>query len=356
MANRFWVGAGSPSSESGDWGDTDHWSETNGGDGGASVPTSVDAVYIAPSEEDAEITISGACACDTCAIGGASAMSLVFNGASSAITAENGMGVNSYVTVVNEGDCSKAIFIIKNGSLYFKGRESDGGTYEVRAGWDTGDNDVVLSTDFQAIGYDLASHNSALKLMYGGTFDTNSKDIYVATLLVDEDVEAIIDGTVRAKTVSIGGAAEGHDFSEAIFLIQTLIGATGEAYAIPSATFELQYECSISGDFSIAELFIKGNTNTYGFLVTSPNGLTLGDFTVEGGTESDPVEVSGYEPGTEITATTVDFADHVQFRNITALGDVIPWTGNDLQDGGDCENITFNASASGFIPQIISAG
>lgn len=40
MANRYWVGG------TGSWSDTSHWSTTSGGAGGASVPTSVDDVFI----------------------------------------------------------------------------------------------------------------------------------------------------------------------------------------------------------------------------------------------------------------------------------------------------------------------
>jgi len=39
MANRYWVGNG------GSWSDTSHWSETSGGSGGVSAPTSSDDVY-----------------------------------------------------------------------------------------------------------------------------------------------------------------------------------------------------------------------------------------------------------------------------------------------------------------------
>lgn len=43
MSNRYWIGG------SGEWRDTAHWSTTNGGGGGASIPTASDNVYITSS-------------------------------------------------------------------------------------------------------------------------------------------------------------------------------------------------------------------------------------------------------------------------------------------------------------------
>lgn len=60
MADRYWIG------DSGDWTDTNHWSDTDGGTGGVSIPTSADDTYFTVnsfSTSTQSVTITGKSDC-----------------------------------------------------------------------------------------------------------------------------------------------------------------------------------------------------------------------------------------------------------------------------------------------------
>lgn len=64
MANKYWVGG------TGTWNNstTTNWSDTSGGSGGATVPTSADDVFIDSSSGTGVITITSTAACNNCTV------------------------------------------------------------------------------------------------------------------------------------------------------------------------------------------------------------------------------------------------------------------------------------------------
>ena len=210
MASRYWTGG----ANNGTFSDTNNWSATEGGAGGASVPTTGDSVFIQATSQ----TINGAAtAADFAAVTinfagqiGSPASPLVF-GCSGTCTIRTSFGTH-YISVTS-GDTINVLHVERTGTgkVYVAG---PGSVPAVRCGvavqLDIA-TDCAVSTSFEATGGsgDIASNGTAIPLinMSGGSYNI-SRSITAQNLGYNATV--VTKGSAAVTTSNVLGGRHIH--------------------------------------------------------------------------------------------------------------------------------------------------
>jgi len=325
MANRYWVGG------TNNWNGTagTKWSETSGGAGGASEPTSADDVFFDGNSGTVTVTVSTSTrVCRT----------LNFTGFTGTFAGSTALQIHG--SLIAPAGFTRTY----TGSITFLGS----GSWNIEVGviwaglWtlDNVSGEWSLSSNLE-----FTLGNATISLL-GGTFNTDNYDLIISDL--------ISSGSV-VRTLNLG--------SSYVYLRQLVCPAASNL-TVNAGTSTIHFGqapnniTSNLGNFSYHILWIDNHTRTlinlasfYSlelFPVDSVLGtLMLGNsFTVTTtfkaiGTSSIPLYIAALENTVTIEAEEADLGE-CTFINITGAGEAV-WAGTRIGDGGFNTNITFDS-------------
>jgi hypothetical protein len=339
MADRYWVGG------TANWDATagTKWSATNGGAGGASVPTAADDVYFTLLSGLVTVTVSATANCrDLNFTGfiGTFAGSSIVNIAGS-LTFSTGM-TRSHTGAINFTAASGSQTITTAGKT-FGGAVNIGSSGTSTATWTL--QDAFISTT--ATNLTITS----------GTFSTNNFNVTVNSLISSNSNVRTIN--LGSSTITILAGAGALNLATATNLTfnagtsQIDLTASGAAFSGGSQTFNnVSFTNNSSGSVSIGgvnsfnNLSFTGNTSpTFKIVNLSNNQTITGTFTVSAGTNATRRHfVRSDTVGTSRTLTCAAFSGtDIDFRDITIAGAAAPASGTRLGDCKGNSGITFGA-------------
>lgn len=265
MANRYWVGG------TGTWDTTTttHWSATNGGAGGASVPTSSDNVYFTSSSNATSYTVNldtgGGSVCNDISIAGPASGSVTITGAagnpalavygSFTHAASGVVWSQSNITTFKATTTGK--IIQTNGFVFNCLFVMDG----VGGGWSLVDNFTVVNASFRSFTLTngaLSLNNKVLKIgaLYSNNSNTRSIDFGTGWIEVDGNGRPVDFRTTTNLTLT-GSKLIKATYSGSVGTRNIEVGPTSKLNAINlmitagSDTISSTYNCSYTNlDFT----------------------------------------------------------------------------------------------------------
>lgn len=348
MADRYWVGG------AGSWNATatTNWSETSGGAGGASAPTSADNVIFNSLSNATLYTVTvgtNAVCADLTAAGPASGAVTFSLGATARIDCYGSMtlpasgltwtGVAGALVTFRATTTGKTI--TTNGvSLILTALTFDG----VNGGWTLGS---------------ALTHTGSVLTVTNGSFDTGNYNVTTANIVSNNTNIRII--TLGSSTVTISGTTI-ISFLPATNLTfnagtSTIIGSAaspilaggGQTFYNVSFTSVAAGTVTINGDNTFNDLTQASRSATGNRIISlSANQTVNGTLTLgAANTYIRRIWVQSDTIGTQRTITlngTLATLADVDFRNIATAGSVGTWTGTRLGDGLGNSGITFDAA------------
>jgi hypothetical protein len=341
MADRYWVGG------SANWDSTagTKWSATSGGAGGASVPTSADAVFFNAASGTVTVTV---------ATGGGTALSINCTGFTGTIAGTAALNISGSVTLVSGMTFSHTgtINLLATGTLTTAGKTIGPLTINASAGTVTLGGALTLT----------ASGDITLT---AGTFTTSASNFAVTARSL------IISGT-GAKTLSLngstvtvsreGGSAFDYSGSNLTFnagtsTINISAGAGGGNVAFNAGAGLTFNNVNFSSATALSRFTNGANTfNTLTLAAPASAGnlpttffgnQTITTLVANGASAVRRLTLASSATGPiSLTVGTYTTKTDVDFRDITAAGASSPWSGTRLGNCGGNSNITFAAAKS----------
>jgi len=334
---RYWIGDG------GNWSDTAHWSDSTGGTGGFSVPSSADDVYFDGASFSAGAQVVALDVSANC-------LSLDFTGIDQTATLSSSLN-SAYIY----GDLTLAANLTwtftGTAYVYMKAVDSRNITTNgITPAFNRFYMDGVGGTWVNQDNFICSGVNMYLT---NGTWNTNSKTITIYSLEHPSGVRNLILGASIFTTTQWNPSASGvlNSFqcgTSSVTVINTFYGG----YTFYDVTFVSNFSGIIYGDNTYHNMTMSGSTvacarRMYG------NSIINNNLTIEGGnaTTQRILIYSGtlgsafsitVDPA-KVTASNVDFRD-IKFTNPIDLSTI---TGNSGDCGGN-SNITFTTTQTQF--------
>ena len=336
MADRYWVGG------TGSWdATTTNWSATNGGAGGASVPTLADDVFFTSlSNATAYVcTLTTAPVCRSVSVVGPAAGNVTIAGSA-------GWNIYGSMTIAATG-----VTWTHTGSIFFVATTTGwtittngvsmgaitrfgGGAGGGGGGWTLG-SAFASSTGIQFQNGTLTTNNFSMTT--GNNFDSTLLTFARTLNLGSSSITcgAWLGGTVASgltfnagtSTITVTNAA-GTFFGGGLTYYNVFKNLNGFAIGDANNTFNA---------------LTNNNVNTIGtFLCQFAGNQTIGTLTVNGGSDQTrraSIQTTAALAGTQVTLTVASFVTNgnIDFRDINFQGAASPLT---VATGGDCGNNT----------------
>lgn len=347
MANRYWVGAGTSWTTA----NTASWSATDGGAGGASVPTSADDVFFTNLSGNCAFTTGIAAKSITCQ--GAGPYAGTWSGTGIGLSVYGNLALSASMTITISGG---TLTLLNNGPSPTTSITSAGKSISCNLTVNLGSNTPTLNlNDAFSIG------NSATLTVTSGNFTTNnytvtcgsfaflastgsgSANFGSSTINILTPAGTALNlsgtGTLNAGTsqIIISGTAS----------TMTISGAAKTLYNV-SFTGSTVNSISISAPLTYNNLSISGRTSTGVSSITlSANQTVNGTLTVSAGLDaSSRIFILSSPLGTTrqlvCAAATLTSAD---FRDIAVSGSAAPIGGTSIGDCKGNSGITFTTAA-----------
>jgi len=359
LTNRYWVGG------TGTWdaSSTTHWSATNGGSGGASVPTSGTNVFFNGSSDSGTsfvVTLSGAINCKD----------LTISGLDQAMTFAIDSNLNIYG---NLSYPASNLTLSGTQTLIFKATDT---------GHTISTNNIANATSnitCDGVGGEwtlLTDLTCAILLIINGSFITANKTIngtaiksnQAGTRSITLGSSSIYLTTGDSTPVDIGNetnltlnAGTSHLYVNARG-ITLKFGSTVTWYDISSTYTNDTWwdQIRLEGNITCHNLIIYGYQNTAGmwphyYELSNMTAITCsGLFQKTAGLARNsqtlfhaPNATAGTNSQITITAASFDLND-IHIYGITFAGAGIPATGTSISDGGNCSNVTFTTPKTSY--------
>lgn len=349
MADRFWVGG------SGTWNTTNtaNWSTTDGGSGGASVPTSTDDVYFTGSSGTGTVTISGTVVCQSFITDYPTNSSVAFS-ASGATIQVYALFVLSGVSGSFTGSPAVQLLGGFDGSIVTNGKTLGAITVNKTSG-------SVLAQFGDAL-----TSNGAITVM-AGTFNTNNYAVTATSLSSNNSNTRTIN--LGSSTVTLNAASGVQvDFRNSAGLTfnagtssVTISGATSASIAVGAlggsgvSFYNVSFTGANASTYTINglpctfnNLSVVGRTTAGVSVVSLVADQTInGTLTLSAGTNAAMrTFVQSNTIGTTRTLTCAAVASltDIDFRDITIAGAAAPVSGTRLGDCKGNSGITFPAA------------
>lgn len=335
--NRFWVG------NSGNWSDTAHWSETSGGTGGASVPTSVNSVYFNADSFSTTSVVT----IDTTA----NCLDLDFTGLDSALTLTNtANSLNIYGSLTLPTSNLTTAFS-STGYLYFRATTT-GNTIT--------SNGTTLAWNriyFNGIGGDWTNQDNFSMTgniyLANGTWTTNNKTIIVNGVfiyLIGIAFTLNLGSSIITCTYSVNNGNLGLTLNAGTSTFKTYLNFEGMGKTWYNVEILGAYFSNTGVSlYSCNNLTITGAASTDGGVKCAGNLIITNALTIIGNNSTDKRFLfSSTASGTQrtITAENILFSN-INIRDINLAGncvkDLSNITGGAL-DLGNNSNIRFSPS------------
>lgn len=348
MADRFWVGG------TGNFSDTNKWSTTTGGAGGASVPTSSDNAIFDANSGTGTVTIDATSNCLNLDFTNSTLLTLA---GTFGISVFGNLIIKSTMTVSYTGTMTFAATatgktLTMNGvtlacNMTFNGA---GGGWTLQDALNIGTQSITLSN---------------------GTLDTNGKTVTCAKITVSNNTNTRVL-TLGASTIncSYAGFAAFAIFNNTNFTLNantSTINLTGNAATLQGNgnTFNnvvfsggsagdssnTNNACGVNGANTFANLTYNGTSEANGnnSLYFGANQTITSTFTIAGNSLTKRILVRSNTVGTArtITAAVVSLSN-CDFADITGAGAASPFTGTSLGNALGNTSITFTAAVTRF--------
>jgi hypothetical protein len=360
LADRYWV------SGSGNWSDTNKWSATSGGAGGASVPTSADNVFFDANSNVGTgaftVTVDGTTTtpstCDDFTASGLDGTMTLSVSNTSVLDVYGSFTVPATNFVASAGGVQAQIRF--QATTTGKTITTNG----VDFGFGVGG--FVFRFSGNGGGWTLGSALLVANYSQGGantTFNTGNFTLTVQSILAVAATSAnkVFNGGTSTITCNIFGFSDLSSAANTTFNLSSttlnlsgtssLLRGGGITFNNVSFTNTAQAGPSITGANTFNNLTIASRAASgIGFCSLSDNQTITGTLSVQSG-NTDPtrrIRFNSDTPGTQrtITAANIDFGSGIDFQDIVAAGAASPFNVSALQ-GGDCKNnsnITFPAA------------
>jgi hypothetical protein len=337
MADRYWVGG----TAAWDGNAGTKWATTDGGAGGASVPTSADAVFFTALSGTNTVTIS---------LGNTGAQSITCTGFTGTLAGTASISVSGSVTLV------AGMTVTYTGTLSFLGT----GTL-TSAGKTLGPVTINNSTITVTLAGDLTLTSSAALSVTAGTFNTDNYAVTANTLTSTGAVTRTINLGSSLVTLRQGvnfSTNSNLTFNAGTSTITTTAGFnynfnTGPAGGVGVTFYNVVFSGGTGGQF----INIRGASTYNNFSVTAPissEGVVQvtfdsrqtisGTLSTTGTAGNRRVWFSGVTYGIAQTLTvnaTPSLTD-ADFRDIYVIGTAAPISGTRVGDLRGCRGITFS--------------
>lgn len=324
MANRYWVGG------TGSWSGTNtaNWSDTSGGTGGFSVPTSADDVFLDANSGTGTVTIITS---------GLSAKSLNCTGYTGTFAG------TSPFTVAGSVTWGAGMTLAYNGPLTI----SATGTYTSNGKARTGTGAITFSASGGTVTLGDAFSTAGSLSVSSGTFDTAGYAVTVANLASSTgNTRAIL---LRSSAVTITGSGFSASSGLSTFTLDagtstiTLSSASAKAIGTTAGTGSLTFYNVIATGAGALTL---NNNCTYNSLTVSntaansivqviaDNNNTIGTLNLNGGAPTQRVQFSSnvFQTARTITLTSFGTSVDCDFSDIVITG---PAAGTSITRAGN---------------------
>jgi hypothetical protein len=330
MADRYWVGG------TGSWdATTTNWSATNGGAGGASVPTASDDVFFTTlSNATAYVcTLTTAPTCRSVSIVGPAAGNVTIAGtanwsvygsftlAATGVTFTYTTGIISFLatttgfTITTNGNSLNAAFINFNGA---------GGAWTLGSALTNTNSFQVLAGTVSTANFNVTTGNLLITGAVARTVTLGSSSVTCVSWNVTGSNTTVNAGT---STITLTGAA-GTFFGGGFTYYNVTKANNGFAIGDGGNTFNA---------LTMSTVTVAGT-----FVCSFAGNQTIGTLTINGGGTANgraSIQTTAALAGTQITLTVGTFVTNgrVDFRDINFAGAASPLT---VATGGDCGNNT----------------
>jgi hypothetical protein len=345
---RYWVGG------TGTWNatNTTNWSDTSGGSGGFSVPTSADTVIFDSASNATAYTVTistNAARCGILTIGGPASGNLTLNSSTSIplIAHDN-------VTFAATGVVSTNM----SGGIVLSG-STTGKTFTTNGVALTA-NTAVITINGVGSSWSLGSAtnlgNNAGLTVTNGSFSTANYALTAANMASNNSNSRSL--SLGSSTITMSGSSTGINFGTALNNTPAFAFDAGTSQInlnVSSFNFngngQTFYNVTLTGSPTITgantfnNLTISGNTTTGVRTISIPANQTInGTLTFSAGTNATTrTAVTSNTIGTTRTLTCAAFsATDVDFRDITIAGTAAPASGTRLGDLGGNSGITMS--------------
>jgi len=341
MADRYWVGG------TANWDNVAgaKWSATSGGAGGASVPTSADAVFFNSSSGAVTVTV------DT---GGGTALSINCTGFTGFISGTVGMNVYGSVTLVT------GMFFVNTGGFNLLGT----GTLNT-GGKTVGPVTIGTAGITVTLGSALTLSSSADLTLSAGTLTTSASNFAITarSLILSGSGSKVL--TLNGSTVSLSRtSADAFDYTGSNLTLNagtSTINITGNTSSLDAGA-GLTFNNVAFTSTAVGTREVNG-ANTFNQLtITAPAAAgsvqvrfnasqTITTFVASGASVVRRIRIQGGSSignNRTLTVGTYTTKENIDFRDITAAGTSAPWSGTSI---GNClgnSNITFTAAKTVF--------
>ena len=349
MASRYWVGG------SGTWDaiTTTKWSATNGGAGGASVPTTADDVFVTSLSGSPTITLSSANCKSitttgaTCTIAGTGiGMTVAGSITLSATTTWSATGTvnitaTATLTSATTTFAAPIMFLAVGGTLTlgsaFTSTQANTSNYaiQISSGNFTTNNFNITATG-NGGGFSCGSSTSTITLGTSTLNLTSASGFNTwdasNTFLTLSAASSTIN--ITANSASVGGGFSGG----------------GKTYGTVSITqqSETNLACNILGANTFTNLTLTGNTGGLRLITVSATQTVTGTFTATGNSTLYRLYVYSQTVGTAVTISAgTTSLTNVDFRDITKAG-TGAWSGTSIGNAGGNTGITFTAGKTSY--------
>ena len=336
MANRYWIGG------TGTWTDTAHWSTSDGGSGGATVPTSSDSVFFTVNSYNNNYTVTMTT--------GANCLDMTWANPSSGkpTMAGSNISINIYGSLTLVASMGLTFY----GGINFLATSSKNITTAGNT-WISGDNFTFNGSGGTWVLQDnltFADYVTSITIT-NGTFNTSGKTVTVGSVYVN-------GGTITLGTSTINCLYQWNYSSGTVNANTSSIVVTAHGYF--SGGGKTYYNMSINNyyTFGVSQWISITGTNTFNNLTltnaTYPNdGFDIfdnqtvnGTLTIAGNSASNRLWIyGGRGMGTAVTfalgTTGTANLSNCDFMDITITGTNAPISGGGIASYGETNYNTY---------------
>ncbi len=331
---KFWVGG------TGNWSDTNHWSDSWGGPPGATKPTSSDNVYFDINSGGGTVTVNEIANSKdldftgyTGTFAGSSALNIY-----GSLTMASGMA-RTYTGAITFAATSAGKTLTFNGKTMASATTFNGvgGGWIVQDTWNNGTNNITLTngnlnTNGQTItcGTFASSNSNTRSLTLG------SSSITCSTAGTAWNLATVTGLTFNAGTSQITLTGSSATFS-------------GGAQTYNNVILNSAGTVTISGANTFANLTRIGTAVTTNWLSLGANQTTTGTLTLSGNSVTNRLLVLSSTVGTARTLTAAAVSlTNVDFQYISGAGVAAPFSGTSLGNSLGDSNINFTAAVTRY--------
>lgn len=336
MAARYWVGG------TASWDATagTKWSTTDGGPGGAAVPTSADDVYFTAASGAVVVTLAATANC----------LSINFTGFTGTFTGTSSLGVQTNITLSSGMTCTftGTISIAQNSTITSYGKTLGPLTIST-AGTTTSLNDALtLSGALTVTAGTFTTNNYAVTASSLSSSNSNARTINLGSSTVTLSATgSVVNFTTNTNLTFNAGTSQIICTGNNVTITGGAVSSTGLTFYNVSFTAATSgFAKTIQSSNTFNNLSIAGPASAGVMIVTFDSPQTInGTLSTTGTAGNRRVWFQGvtYGLAQTLTINSAPSLTDADFRDIYVVGTAAPISGTRIGDLRGCRGITFDA-------------